>query len=75
MDRAIIAFAAALAVWVGFGTAFGEASVARQAVESIGKNPEASDKIRSMAIVGAAISETVAIYGTFIALLLIFVFK
>lgn len=75
MERGIVAIAAALAVMTGFGTALGEASVARQAVESIGKNPEASDKIRSMAIVGAAISETCAIYGTLIALLLIFVFK
>ena len=74
MERGLIAIAAALAVWTGFGTAFGEASVAKQAVESIGKNPEANDKIRSMAIVGAAISETCAIYGTLIALLLIFVF-
>ncbi|MBR0461108.1 MAG: F0F1 ATP synthase subunit C [Erysipelotrichaceae bacterium] len=74
MERGIIAIAAALAVWVGFGTTFAEGSVARQAVESIGKNPEASDKIRSMAIVGAAISETVAIYGTLIAILLILVF-
>ncbi|MBR3228467.1 MAG: F0F1 ATP synthase subunit C [Erysipelotrichaceae bacterium] len=74
MERGLIAIAATLAVWAGFGTAFGEASVARQAVESIGKNPEASDKIRSMAIVGAAISETVAIYGTLISMLLIFVF-
>lgn len=74
MEKGLIAIAAAVAVFTGFGTAFGEASVARQAVESIGKNPEATDKIQSMAIVGAAISETVAIYGLLVAILLIFVF-
>ena len=74
MEKGLIAIAAAVAVFTGFGTAFGEASVALQAVESIGKNPEATDKIQSMAIVGAAISETVAIYGLLVAILLIFVF-
>lgn len=74
MERGLIAIAAAIAVFTGFGTAFGEANVAAHAVEAIGKNPEANDKIRSMSIVGAAISETCAIYGTLIALLLIFVF-
>lgn len=73
MEKGIIALAAALAVFTGFGTAFGEASVAKQAVESIGKNPEASDKIQGMAIIGAAISETCAIYGMLISFLIIFV--
>ena len=75
MDRGLIAIAAAIAVFTGFGTALGEGYVGGKAVEAIGKNPDASGKIRSMAIVGAAISETCAIYGLLISFLLIFVFK
>ena len=40
----------------------------------MGKNPEAFDKIRTIMIMGDAISETCAIYGLLIAILLIFVF-
>ena len=74
MERGLIAIAAALAVAVGTITGYGEAHVAWTACESIGKNPEAADKIRSMAIVGAAISETCAIYGLLVAILLIFAY-
>ena len=74
MEKGLIAIGAAIAVFTGFSTGFGEGSVAKQACESIGKNPDANDKIRSMAIVGAAISETCAIYGLLIAILLIFVY-
>ena len=74
LERGLIAIAAAIAVFTGFGTALGEGNVGAKAVEAIGKNPDAADKIRSQAIVGAAISETCAIYGLLISLLLIFVY-
>lgn len=73
MLKGIIALAAALAVWEGVVTGIGEAKVAMHAVDGIAKNPEAADKIRSMAIIGAAVSETCAIYGLLVALLIIFV--
>ncbi|MBR0386118.1 MAG: F0F1 ATP synthase subunit C [Erysipelotrichaceae bacterium] len=73
MEKGIIAIAAALSVMTGMVTGIGEASVARTAVEAIGKNPDAADKIRSMAILGAAISETCAIYGMLVAFLIIFI--
>ena len=44
-----------------------------KAVESIGKNPDAASKIQSMAIIGAAISETCAIYCLLVAFLIIFI--
>ncbi len=75
LGRGLVAIAAAIAVFAGFGTAIGEGNVFAKAVEAVGKNPEAHDKIRSLAIVGAAISETVAIYGVLISFLLMFVFK
>jgi len=73
MEKGIIAIAAALSVMTGMVTGIGEASVARTAVEAIGKNPDAADKIRSIAILGAAISETCAIYGMLVAFLIIFI--
>ena len=72
--RGLVAIAAAIAVFTGFATGIGEGMVATQAVESVGKNPEAFDKIRTIMIMGDAISETCAIYGLLIAILLIFVF-
>lgn len=73
MDKAIMAIAAAMCVMGGCVTGYAEGKVAVQAVESIGKNPDASDKIQSMAIIGAAISETCAIYCLLVAFLIIFV--
>lgn len=74
MEKGLIAIAAAIAVFTGFSTAFGEGNVGAKAVEAVGKNPDASDKIRSQSIISAAISETCAIYGLLVALLLIFVY-
>ena len=56
------------------GLAVSKAGVAGKAVEAIGRNPEAEGKIRSTMILGIALSETCAIYGLLVAILLIFVF-
>ncbi|MEA5018378.1 MAG: F0F1 ATP synthase subunit C [Erysipelotrichaceae bacterium] len=73
MELGLVAIGAGLAVMAGMFTAIGEGNVFAKAVEAIGKNPEAEARLRSMAIVGAAITETVAIYGLLVALLIIFV--
>lgn len=73
--RGLIAIAAGIAVCAGLGTGIGEGMVGAKAVEAVGKNPEAEDKIRTMMILGDAISETVAIYGLLIAFILLFVFS
>lgn len=75
MERGLIAIAAAIAVCAGMGTGIGEGIAASKAVEAVGKNPEAAGEIRSMMIVGCAISETCAIYGLLISFILLFVFK
>ena len=72
--RGLIAIGAALAVMTGTSTGIGEGMVASKAVEAIGKNPEAEGKIRSTMILGIALTETCAIYGLLVAILLIFVF-
>ncbi|HCW55764.1 MAG TPA: F0F1 ATP synthase subunit C, partial [Erysipelotrichaceae bacterium] len=44
------------------------------ACDAIGKNPEVESKIRSTMILGIALSETCAIYGLLVAILLMFVY-
>ena len=73
MDKALLGLAATLCVLGGCITGIMEGKVAIKAVESIGKNPDAADKIQSMAIIGAAISETCAIYCLLVAFLIIFI--
>lgn len=65
---AIGAGIAALGV-IGGGIGTGNATA--KAVESIAKQPEASDKITRALVIGGALSEATAIYGFLIALLLI----
>ena len=72
--KGLIAIGAGLAVMTGMTTGLGEGFVAGKAVEAIGRNPEAEGKIRSTMILGIALSETCAIYGLLVAILLIFVF-
>lgn len=73
-DKGLIAIAAAIAVFAGFATGIGEGIIGSKAVEAVGRNPEAEDKIRMMMIVGDGISETVAIYGLLISFILLFVY-
>jgi F-type H+-transporting ATPase subunit c len=55
------------------GCGIGEGMAAAKACEAVARNPEAENKIRTMMVIGCAISETSGIYGLIIALLLIFV--
>ncbi|MCL2752024.1 MAG: ATP synthase F0 subunit C [Firmicutes bacterium] len=63
--------ASAIAVFTGIGAGFGMCFATAKAVESIARQPEAHNKIRSTLIIGLALAETTAIYGAFIALMLI----
>lgn len=73
-DLGLVAIAAGIAVCAGMLTGLGEGLAASKAVEAVGRNPEALGKIRSTMILGIALSETVAIYGLLIAIILIFVY-
>ena len=68
----IIHIAAALALLNGVLTTFGQAKIASQAIESIGRQPEAADDIRSTMFVGLAMAETSGIYGLLIAIIMLF---
>lgn len=74
ITEGLIALAAGLAVFTGLGSSLGQGYAAGKAVESVGKNPEAANEIRTMLMLGAGIAETAAIYGLLIAFLLLFAF-
>lgn len=64
--------AAAIALLNGLLTTFGQAKVAATAIESIARQPEAEDSIRTTMFVGLALSETSGIYGLLIAIIMLF---
>ncbi len=68
----LIHIAAAIALLNGLLTTFGQARVASQAIESIARQPEAADSIRSIMFIGLALSETSGIYGLLIAIIMLF---
>ncbi|WP_313128709.1 ATP synthase F0 subunit C [Anaerocolumna sp.] len=69
---AIAHIAAALALLNGVTTTFGQAKIAAQAIESMGRQPEAADSIRSTMFIGLAMGETSGIYGLLIAIVMLF---
>lgn len=65
--------AAAIAIGVGaIGPGIGEGNVAGRALEAIGRNPEAADKITPMIFITMAIIESIAIYALVVALIILF---
>ena len=67
------AIGAAVAVLVGIGAAIGIGMATAKAVEGIARQPEASGKITTALMLGAAFAEATAIYGLLVSILLIFV--
>lgn len=69
--KAAIALAAGLAIGLtAFGAALGQGRMAAAAMESIGRNPNAADRIFIPMIIGLAFIEALAIYALLIAFLL-----
>jgi F-type H+-transporting ATPase subunit c len=71
----IIIFAhisSAVALFNGVFTTFGQARVARAALESIARQPEAANDIRGSMIIGLAMAETSGIYGLLISIIMLF---
>lgn len=71
MEKALIAFAAALAIGlaaIGATSAQGKATAA--AMDAIWRQPEAAGDVRGALIISLALMEAVAIYGLLIGLLL-----
>lgn len=68
-----IAIAASIAVFTGVGAGVGIGLATSKAAEAVSRQPEASGKIMSVTLLGAALAEATAIYGFVIALILLFV--
>ena len=66
----LVAIGAGIAVLTGLGAGIGMGIATSKAVEAISRQPEASGKINGMLILGLAITESTAIYGFVIALML-----
>lgn len=64
---------AGIAVLTGLGAGIGIGIATGKATESISRQPEASGKIMSAMILGAALAEATAIYGFVVALIILFV--
>ena len=70
-ETSIFALAAAAAVFVGLGAGIGMAVTTSKALDAIARQPEAESKIRTTLLLGLAFIETTAIYGLFIAIMLV----
>jgi F-type H+-transporting ATPase subunit c len=69
--KAAVAIAAGLAVAIAaFGAALGQGRVGAAAMESIGRNPNAADKLFLPLVLTLALLEALALYGFVIAILL-----
>lgn len=66
--KAAIALASGLGIAIAaFGAALGQGRMAAAAMESIGRNPNAADRIQLPMILGLAFIEALAIYALIIA--------
>ena len=77
METVLMGTALCIGIMLGLaflGLGIGVGLLGGRVAEAVGRNPEAEGKIRTMMILGIALTETVAIYGLLIAIILIFVF-
>ena len=71
--RGMALLSAGISMGIGaLGPGIGEGIAASKACEAVGKNPEAIGDIRSIMVLGIALSETTGIYSLVISLILIF---
>lgn len=72
--EAIKSIAAAAAIGIGaIGPAIAIGLMAGKAMEAIGRNPEASQKVQTAMILAIAFAEAIAIYALVVALIIKFV--
>lgn len=71
LAKAGLALGSGLAIAIGaFGAALGQGRMAAAAMESIGRNPNAADRIQLPMILGLAFIEALALYAFVIAFFL-----
>lgn len=67
----LAAIGAGIAAFTGVGAGIGMGIAVSKAVEAIARQPEATPKIQRVLLLGLAFAETTAIYGLFIAILIL----
>jgi F-type H+-transporting ATPase subunit c len=67
-----IAIGVALCMLPAAGAGLGMGIATGRAVDAVGRQPEASGKITSMLLLGLALTESCAIYGLVMALIMFF---
>ena len=73
-QEGIKAIATALAIGLGaLGPALAIGKVAGQAMEAMGRNPEAASKIQPAMLLAMAFAEAIAVYALVVALIIKFV--
>ena len=70
-----IAIGAGIEILVGLGAGVGIGIATGKATESMARQPEASGKIQTALLLGAALSEATAIYGLIGAILIMVLLK
>lgn len=71
----LLAIGAGIAIFVGVGAGIGIGVATGKAVDAIARQPEASGKIQTSLLLGAALSEATAIYGLIGAILIMVLIK
>ena len=69
----LLAIAAGIAVFTGFGAGIGIGIATSKAAEAVSRQPEAAGKITTITVLGSVLAEATAIYGFVIALIILFV--
>ncbi len=74
--KAFCAIGAGICMGLGaIGPAIGEGIAASKACEGTARQPEAAKQIRSIMLLGQAVSETTGLYALLVAILLMFAVK
>ncbi|UKI18957.1 MAG: ATP synthase F0 subunit C [Oscillospiraceae bacterium] len=68
----ITALGSAIAIFTGLGCGLGMGLATGKACEAIARQPEASGKIQSVFMLGLVFTESIAIYGLLVAILILF---
>ncbi len=64
---------AAIAIFTGVGCGIGMGYATGKACEAVARQPEATGKIQTVLLLGLALTESIAIYGLLVAILILFV--
>ena len=75
METGLLAIGAGISVLTGVGAGIGMGIATGKAVEAVARQPEATNKINNVLLLGLALTEATAIYGFVTALVMIFTMR